>query len=86
LCGIPWNISGYEGALHTFHTANMFHFFCFEHTVHLLQGFFLHSVMEIFIGKWYKTLSNKLIIPSWAEPRTSLDAILDTEVQEIERY
>jgi hypothetical protein len=36
----------------------------------------------MFIGKWDITLSNKLIIPSWSEPRTSLDAILDTEVQD----
>jgi hypothetical protein len=39
-----------------------------------------------------KTLYNKLIILSWSEPRTSLDAILDTEVikylffQNKERY
>jgi hypothetical protein len=38
------------------------------------------------IRKWDKTLSNKLIIPSWSEMRTSLDTILDTEVQDKERY
>jgi hypothetical protein len=83
LCGIPWKISGYEGALHTFHTANMFHFFCF--VLSTLYIFYRVSSYTLYWGCSSESeikhfLINYVIVPSLSEPRTSIDAILDTEV------
>jgi hypothetical protein len=82
LCGIPWNISGYEGHFTLLTLSKCFTTFILF-SAHCTS--FIGFLLTLCTGNVYWKVSPVLSLQSdrgcgGSEPRTSLDAILDTEV------